>query len=700
MAEMGIRGITGRFYPIGFDKCRYKAVLEHTIPEEDRDPYPPFVEYIMDSGVIHEAEFFAELEKALQAEGRSIVFIDGDYHRFATEEERKAALAKAQEETLNAMREGIAAMGRGEDAPIIAGGVLPAVWVEEAGLTLVGKPDLLVPFHGGADALGTQVGDPVYLPVDVKKAKALVGGRDSATHYYHVGDALSPFLENARESDELGPGVPKHHQSAQLAHYYLMLLEVNRQIEGVGTQPPVGGIVDGYGHVVYYRLDAYYYRKLTDEGEVEGDTALDRYRKLIGTWKEADDYGRRLASGEDVTLPVWLAPAYRGAECDSCPFRKVQCEPERREIEHLTLSPDIGPDTSLTVGDKLPTPTLTALANADVEELAEALAPEYGFRSNTEDKVQVLIDGARTLKTGKTWLRRDSEGLPELEGLVEIHWDLETLPISPGENWRGEPIPNGFVYQSGKYVKSGLADLDGVSGRYLCRWADPDLEPWEAEARFIQKEAGYILRKKREAEVLYADLVEEHGPEAFEGIVPFRVFVWSHAERSFTNAVLERHDPDGNDPAFDKVRELLGLFDAYYVEDEAQLDDENTMPVAVDLLKVVKRHLHLPVGTRRLKTVAQYASHFWEVDDPSGAGSIVRGVKVYSDPDPKVRTENKQWLHTYNRGDVEATYRIREWLDDLRTNARSVAVLDEKFSIRIPKRANRRPDPDQLALAV
>ena len=68
-------------------------------------------------------------------------------------------------------------------------------------------------------------------------------------------------------------------------------------------------------------------------------------------------------------------------------------------------------------------------------------------------------------------------------------------------------------------------------------------------------------------------------------------------------------------------------------------------------------------GSRSLKAIAPLAGHTWEVDDPGGGLSMVRHVEATNPVESPVRDAARQWLLDHNRGDVEATRRIRQWLD-------------------------------------
>ena len=69
-------------------------------------------------------------------------------------------------------------------------------------------------------------------------------------------------------------------------------------------------------------------------------------------------------------------------------------------------------------------------------------------------------------------------------------------------------------------------------------------------------------------------------------------------------------------------------------------------------------------GSFGLKAVAPLAGSTWPVDDADGGMSMVYHARML---DPATTAEEQAqlqaWLLDYNRGDVEATLAIRDWLD-------------------------------------
>jgi predicted RecB family nuclease len=70
-------------------------------------------------------------------------------------------------------------------------------------------------------------------------------------------------------------------------------------------------------------------------------------------------------------------------------------------------------------------------------------------------------------------------------------------------------------------------------------------------------------------------------------------------------------------------------------------------------------------GPSSLKVIAPLAGAGWAVDDPGGGQSMVRyDVAVTGGRDD--REAACAWLLDYNRGDVTATYQVREWMSAAR----------------------------------
>lgn len=88
-------------------------------------------------------------------------------------------------------------------------------------------------------------------------------------------------------------------------------------------------------------------------------------------------------------------------------------------------------------------------------------------------------------------------------------------------------------------------------------------------------------------------------------------------------------------------------------------------PEWVDLLKVWDSQL-ITGHNSGLKVVAPVVGFHWSVDDAGGGNSMAMYDRA------AVGDESaRRWLLDYNRGDVEATFAVREWMD-----SRAFAAID------------------------
>jgi predicted RecB family nuclease len=73
--------------------------------------------------------------------------------------------------------------------------------------------------------------------------------------------------------------------------------------------------------------------------------------------------------------------------------------------------------------------------------------------------------------------------------------------------------------------------------------------------------------------------------------------------------------------------------------------------------------------------VAALCGYTWQVGHPGGGQAMIRYDQAVSTPGHPAAHAARDWLLTYNRGDVEATRALREWIDHTATSCPPIEDL-------------------------
>jgi predicted RecB family nuclease len=586
-------------------RCPVRAQNDTLQPTTQLEP-DPFLERLFARGRAFEAELSEEL---LASQPQAVVITGWG-------EEAQAA-------TLEAMSSG---------APLISNALL----IDEAGRR-VARPDLLVRSETGG-----------YRPVDIKWHAVLDLGTN-ATPPARLSTLNSLGLEGAT-FDPAWTLRKREEDALQLAHYQ-HTLQAHGQAAPDGC---FGGIIGTERRVVWYDLDQPMWRTPSVSAKSKLRSTMERYEFEFDFRLDIIAVSRLHLS--DPTVPLLVVPV-RCDECPSCPWRDYCGSILREPPGDISLLPRVG------------WTHWKAHRDRGVHNLQELAALDHWTAHVVAEKVdaQRLLHAVAGLPP-ETPLRH-LEGAPLKPRTLEI---LSMLGITTVGDVRTIDTATARYSDLGMAALPEQIDLAraalGPEAVYRRRGIGALTVPRadvEVDVDMENTEAGVYLWGALLGQRHIEDSVPEYHPFAtWDPLSPeeetrnsMRFWMWllglraeAHSKgKTFAaycwNAAAE------NQP-LRRLGRMAGISD----EVEVFLSSDEW----VDLLRVWDSQL-ITGGPSSLKTIAQLIGSQWEVEDPGGVQAIIRYELAMGD-DPSLAKQAREWLLTYNHGDVLATRGIREWL--------------------------------------
>jgi predicted RecB family nuclease len=587
-------------------RCPVRAQNDALLPSEAA-PRDLFAERLIARGVAFQAEMVAEILR-LHPEAVSVEETAGEA-RAATSE---TALA-------------------GGASPIVSA-QLPA----DAAGRRVGTPDLLVSAAGGG-----------YRAIDIKSHQTLEVSEGRATEFEGLCGALDSLNLEAAVSDPELAAKRREDDVLQLAHYQRMLEAAGRAAQG----PRYGGIIGTERRVVWYDLDKAAWRTPSSTGKTKLRTTMERYDFEFAFRLDILAVAARHRADPEVQP---LVVPVRCTECPSCPW-DAHC---RSVLEagagDVSLLPRIG-WTQWKVHRDHGVTDRAALAALD-SRTARAVATGMdvaGLRAVAAGRPP----DAAVLELGDAWRwARDLERLRELD--ITTVGDLlgldEATAAYSGSELASLPeqidLARAALGSERVYRRRGVAALAVPRGDIE---VDVDME---------SSEMGVYLWGN-----LLTDRTRPEGPRS--EYLPFVTWAQLTPEGEAANslsfwqwlmAVRARAHAQGlsfraycyNASAENQYLRRLGLTAGL----TAEIADFIASAEWVDLLRVWEAQL-ITGGGSGLKTVAPLVGYHWDVEDAGGTESMVRYDAAAAGDESAWK-----WLLDYNRGDVQATLALREWM--------------------------------------
>ena len=517
-----------------------------------------------------------------------------------------------------------------------------------------GKPDLLVAASGGG-----------YRAVDIKHHMTLEPPKSPQDPFALCSGFALPSFEEAA-IDAVSSIRKRKEDLLQLAHY-------QRMLEAAGFAASDGrhaGIIGVERRVVWYDLDAPLWRTPSSSGHQKFRSTMDVYDFEFDF--RLDIIAVAQAHVADPSTDLVVVPVRIG-ECDACPWWDL-CRPK--------LEAGYG----------------------DV-----SLIPRVGWREWKVHQDRGITDRAALAALDVRTARLVAAGIDVASLIAEASGSPQDTAIAELPTMSRRPAQLALVAAEGLSTVGGLSNLAGITASYSGAGLSSLPEQIDRARAALGPAPVYRRRGIDTISVPRGNIEVDVDMENIED----GVYLWGAllTDRNDGPSPIRDYHPfvtwEPMTPEVEVVnfqrfwnwlsefriasREAGGTFRAYCYNASAEntylrslgrvagvLDEVEEFIASddwVDMLRVFDSQL-ITGGGSGLKAVAPLAGFSWEVADPGGGESMLYyDAAVGADSEVEAGAA-RAWLLTYNRGDVEATLALRDWLASDSGSIPSIETLD------------------------
>jgi predicted RecB family nuclease len=581
-------------------QCPVRAQNDALQPAEPRPP-DQFTQRLFARGNAFETEIVVEV---LRLHDGAVV-IEGD---------GPDALEDA---TLSAMRAG--------SSPIL-GSRLPA----DLSGRRVGRPDLLVAAPSGG-----------YQPVDIKWHQALEPTRAGGPALPALCSPLEAIAVDGASIDQELAARKSEKDLLQLAHY-------QRMLESVGLHARDrrwAGIVGTERRVVWHDLDAPIWRTASSTSNTKLRSTMERYDFEFDFRLDVIAVAEQHKS--DPSVPLLTVPV-RISECQSCPWRDYCGAQLEKPPGDVSLLPRIGwpqwkihRDHGVSNRAELAEldPRTARLVAGGIDVAALMMAPaeaELAELVASERKLALLAsEGIASSYDLRGLCSRTASYSDVGFGVLPTHIDLARAALGSADVYRRRGV---------RQVTVTRADLE----------IDVDMESTELGCymwgTYVTDRSGSGLAKTGYRAHVTWDMLTP----AVEAQNSLQFWSWLMDIRNRcrdANVSFAAYSYNAN--AENTYLRRLAIAE-YALAEEIKAFTESSE--WIDLLREWDTQL-ITGRSSSLKETAPLAGFRWEVTDAGGGESMLK-----YDLGAKGDETARDWLLAYNRGDVEATLAIRDWM--------------------------------------